>query len=176
MPEGAGRRRGATGRTFPGRPPPPTGACRWRLQVWTIKPAAQVDRPRSSFKKEQSLRAQPDLQDQPGEDIELACLPASPVGAQEAHATPQLFGGAQMAPTAADAQQAASPPAYVHCHSFDVARCAVSVLKFAPGSADRLAWGADDGAVYLATAEQPPRLLQVPAGSASFPASAFCGV
>lgn len=107
------------------------------------------------------MRAQPDLQDQPGEDIELACLPASPVGAQEAHATPQLFGGAQMAPTAADAQQAASPPAYVHCHSFDVARCAVSVLKFAPGSADRLAWGADDGAVYLATAEQPPRLLQV---------------
>ena len=46
-------------------------------------------------------------------------------------------------------------------HAYDVVKCAVSVVKFARGSAELLAWGAGDGVVYVATAESPPRLLQV---------------
>jgi hypothetical protein len=52
-------------------------------------------------------------------------------------------------------------PGFAFRHAYDVSKCAVSVLKFARGSAELLAWGAADGVVYVATAESPPRLLQV---------------
>lgn len=60
-----------------------------------------------------------------------------------------------------DAQAGDCLPAYSLCAVFDVANCPVSIVKFARGSADLLAWGDGSGVVYVATAEQPPRLLQV---------------
>ncbi len=59
------------------------------------------------------------------------------------------------------AQAGGDLPAYLLRTAFDVARCPVSIVKFARGSADLLAWGDDGGMVYVATAEEPPRLLQV---------------
>jgi hypothetical protein len=52
-------------------------------------------------------------------------------------------------------------PSYRHCHTFAAARGAVSVLKFAPRSAELVAWGGADGAVYVATLQTPARLVQV---------------
>jgi len=54
-----------------------------------------------------------------------------------------------------------SAPQVAFCHAFDFSKSPISALKFARGSADCLAWGDIKGVVYVATAEQPPRLLQV---------------
>lgn len=54
-----------------------------------------------------------------------------------------------------------APPCYEFRHRFAAGRAAISVLKFAPGSADLLAWGDAAGSVFVATAEEPPRLVQV---------------
>ncbi|KAL4457638.1 hypothetical protein ABPG75_012503 [Micractinium tetrahymenae] len=112
--------------------------------------------------------------------MELARLPTTQSAVEEVPSTPQHADQQQRSqqPGAADAptstavaqqgqqqqqqQQAdAGTPAYSLRHAFDVARCPVSIVKFARGSADLLAWGDASGVVYVATAEQPPRLLQV---------------
>lgn len=141
--------------------------------------ASVVDGPASSSSRSYTIRTNQDPRQyglQP-DDIELASLPdaclTQPV---EVPATPAHQDQTQLAasaasheagalgptqPAAADSDERLSLPAYSFFHSFHVAKCAVNVVKFAPGSADLLAWGAADGIVYLATAEQPARLLQV---------------
>lgn len=68
----------------------------------------------------------------------------------------------QSGSSSAAAVQLESMPCWACRHSFDFhCEAAASLVRFAPGSSDRLAWGTSDGVVYVATVQQPPRLLQV---------------
>lgn len=88
-------------------------------------------------------------------DVELGVLPR-PIGLEQPPTPPAT---AAVAPPAVSA--AAAPPCFDLWHRFAAGQAAVSVIKFARGSADVLAWGDAAGSVFLATAAEPPRLLQV---------------
>lgn len=96
---------------------------------------------------------------------QLTAAAADNVGGEAQPTTPQLrsvqTSAAAASAAAGDGSQAALGPAYAPLHVFSAAQAAVSVVRFAPCSSDLLAWGGADGSVYVATAEAPPRLLQV---------------
>ncbi|PRW55930.1 WD repeat-containing 13 [Chlorella sorokiniana] len=98
-------------------------------------------------------------------DVELGILPRP--GSLEQPPTPPASAAAtasslrQPALPPSGSSSSLAPPCYEFRHRFAGGRAAISVVKFAPGSADVLAWGDTAGTVFLATAEEPPRLLQV---------------
>lgn len=107
------------------------------------------------------------VQLQPGSrqssDVELGVL-ARP-GSLEQPATPPATAVAaaiarQAAAPSSGSSPAPAPPCYEFKHRF-AGQAAVGIIKFAPGSADVLAWADAAGSVFLATAADPPRLLQV---------------
>ncbi|PSC72877.1 WD repeat-containing 13 [Micractinium conductrix] len=95
------------------------------------------------------------------DDIELARLPTTQSSDEEPGVPPAHDPQQAQQHGAADSSGGPAAPPYTYWHSFDAAKCPVSVLRFAPGSADSLAWGDERGVVYVATAEPPQRLLQV---------------
>ncbi|KAL4421688.1 hypothetical protein ABPG77_010632 [Micractinium sp. CCAP 211/92] len=148
-----------------------------RREVWVLN-GATYEGYRSYIRrvKDHGFPAPPE----PAPDgMELARLPTTQSSVEEELSTPQHTDQQQRAPQPGTPERSSSAaaaqpgqleqgaqaggdlPAYLLRTAFDVARCPVSIVKFARGSADLLAWGDDGGVVCVATAEEPPRLLQV---------------
>ena len=73
----------------------------------------------------------------------------------------QASTSAPTSPLAAPATATALHTDYRQLHTFQVTDLPLSLVKFARMSSDLLAFGGLDGAVYLACASDPPRLLHV---------------
>lgn len=115
------------------------------LQVWVLQGATYEGYRR--YLQQAKEQGFPEPPRPPHDAIELARLPTA--------------ASLEAAPPPAAPSASALPP-YSLLHSFGGrGGAAVSVVKFAPGSSDLLAWGGADGAVHVATAEGQPRLLQV---------------